>query len=418
MRRSILAALLMLLAVPALVPMLLGGQPAGAQPQGDTRLLHYPDICKDTIAFSYGADIWLAGAQGGAARRLTSGDGDEVFPKFSPDCKWIAFTGQYTGTHQVYVISVDGGTPRQLTFHNDIGVMPPRGGYDNQVMGWTPDGKQILFNAHRTPYNDRSARPYLVPAAGGTEKPLPIRLGSTGVLSPDGSRYVFAPSMHEFRNWKRYRGGLAPDLWIYVLKANTAEQITKDPALDYMPVWIGDTIYFVSDRGAKRIDNLYAYDVKTKQVREVTHHDTFDVFWPSGDRRIVYENGGSIYLYDPASGKSGRVPIKVEGDLPRTLPYFKNVAEDVETASISPSGKRVLLTARGELFSVPAEKGEIRNLTNSSDVRETAGTWSPDGRWAAYLSDRTGEYEIWVRPADGSGQERQVTKNGGIWRFQ
>lgn len=407
MRRLIFMALL------ALVP-----AAAMAQPQGDTRLLHYPDICKDTIAFSYGADIWLASAQGGAARRLTSGDGDEVFPKFSPDCKWIAFTGQYTSTHQVYVISVDGGTPRQLTFHNDIGVMPPRGGYDNQVMGWTPDGKQVLFNAHRTPYNDRTGRPYLVPAAGGTEKPLPIRMGSTGVLSPDGNRYVFAPSMHEFRNWKRYRGGLAPDLWIYDLKANTAEQITKDPALDYMPVWIGDTIYFVSDRGAKRIDNLYAYDVKTKQVRELTHHDTFDVFWPSGDRRIVYENGGSIYLYDPATAKSSRVPIKVEGDLPRTLPYFKNVAEDVETASISPSGKRVLLTARGELFSVPAEKGEIRNLTNSSGVRETSGTWSPDGRWAAYLSDRTGEYEIFVRPADGSGAERQVTKNGGIWRFQ
>ncbi len=158
--------------------------------------------------------------------------------------------------------------------------------------------------------------------------------------------------------------------------------------------------------------------MKSKQVRELTHHDTFDVFWPSGDRRIVYENGGSIYLYDPTAAKSSRVPIRIEGDLPRTMPYFKNVTEDVETASISPSGKRVLLTARGELFSVPAEKGEIRNLTHSSGVRETAGTWSPDGRWAAYLSDRTGEYEIWVRPTDGSGEERQVTKNGGVWRFQ
>jgi tricorn protease len=415
-----LAALLVLLAVPVLMPMLLGGQPAGAQPQpqGDTRLLHYPDICKDTIAFTYGGDVWLAAAQGGAAHRLTSGEGDEVFPKFSPDCNWVAFTGQYTGSRQVYVISVDGGTPRQLTFHNDIGVIPPRGGFDNQVMGWTPDGKQVLFNAHRTPYSDRNARPHLVPAAGGMEKPLPIREGSAGVLSPDGSRYVFAPVMHEYRNWKRYRGGRTPDLWIYDLKANTAEQITKDPAMDYMPVWIGDTIYFVSDRDAKRINNLYAYDVKSKQVRELTHHDTFDVFWPSGDRRLVYENGGSIYLYDPAAAKSSRVPIRIEGDLPRTLPYFKNVAEDVETASISPSGKRVLLTARGELFSVPAEKGEIRNLTNSSGVRETAGSWSPDGRWAVYLSDRTGEYEIWVRPADGSGQERQITKDGGIWRFQ
>ncbi|HEX4960268.1 MAG TPA: PDZ domain-containing protein [Thermoanaerobaculia bacterium] len=413
MRKSIGLAALAALLIPAILAV-----PAMAQPQGDTRLLHFPDICKDTIAFTYGGDIWVVGAQGGAARRLTSGEGDEVFPKFSPDCKWIAFTGQYTGTRQVYVIPVDGGPPRQLTFHNDIGTIPPRGGYDNQVMGWTPDGKQVLFNAHRTPYSDRVPRPYLVPVAGGMEKPLPPREGSTGVLSPDGNRYVFAPVMHEYRNWKRYRGGRTPDLWIYDLKANTAEQITKDPAMDYMPVWIGETIYFVSDRDAKRINNLYAYDLKTKQTRELTHHDTFDVFWPSGDRRIVYENGGWIYLFDPASGKSGKVPIRIEGDLPRTLPYFKNVAEDVETGSISPSGKRALLTARGELFSVPAEKGEIRNLTSSSGVRETAGSWSPDGRWAVYLSDRTGEYEIWVRPVDGSGPERQVTKDGGVWRFQ
>ncbi|MEA2599460.1 MAG: tricorn protease [Acidobacteriota bacterium] len=410
MRKSIwMATLLALLLVPGI---------ASSQPQGDTRLLRFPDICKDNLAFVYGGDVWLTTAQGGVARRLTSGEGDEVFPKFSPDCKWIAFTGQYTGTRQVYVIPVDGGTPRQLTFHNDIGNIPPRGGYDNQVMGWTPDGKQILFNAHRTPYSDRNARPYLVPAAGGTETPFAIREGSTGVLSPDGNRFVFAPVMHEWRNWKRYRGGRTPDLWIYDLKANTAEQITKDPAMDYMPVWIGDTIYFVSDRGQNRINNLYAYDTKTKAVRELTHHDTFDVFWPSGDRRVAYENGGSIYLFDPASGQSNRVPIRIEGDLPTTMPYFKNVTEDAEGGSISPTGKRALLTARGELFSVPAEKGEIRNLTNSSGVRELGGTWSPNGRWAAYLSDRSGEYEIWVRPADGSGQERRVTTDGRIWRFQ
>ncbi|HEY0513320.1 MAG TPA: PDZ domain-containing protein, partial [Thermoanaerobaculia bacterium] len=407
-----------------LLPLLLS-VPAAAQPQGaqgETRLLRYPDICGDTIAFVYGGDIWLAGAQGGLARRLTSGEGDELAPKFSPDCRWIAFTGQYTGTRQVYVIGVDGGSPRQLTFHNDVGAIPPRGGFDNQVLGWTPDGRQVLFNAHRTPYSNRNARPYLVPAAGGTETPLAIREGSAGVFSPDGSHYVFAPIMREFRTWKRYRGGRAPDLWIYDLKANTSEQITNDPANDYMPVWIGDTVYFVSDRdkvGNVTTNNLFAYDTRTRAVRRVTSHDTFDVFWPSsGDRRrIVYENGGWIYLFDPATGKSGKIPIRVEGDLPRTLPYFKNVAEDIEGASLSPTGKRVVLTARGELFSVPAEKGEIRNLTQSPGVRELNGAWSPDGRWIAYLSDRTGEYEVWVRPADGSGEERRVTTDGDIWRF-
>jgi tricorn protease len=418
-RRSIwMAALLLLL------PGLAAAQPPQSAPSsGETRLLRYPDICGNTIAFVYGGDIWLADAQGGVARRLTSGEGDELVPKFSPDCKSIAFTGQYTGIRQVYVIATDGGIPRQLTFHNDVGAIPPRGGFDNQVLGWTPDGKQILFNAHRTPFSERNARPYLVPAAGGMETPLPIRDGSAGVLSPDGSHYVFAPIMREFRTWKRYRGGRAPDLWVYDLKANTAEQITDNPANDYMPVWIGDTIYFVSDRdkvGSTYVNNLFAYDTRTKAVRRLTSHDTYDVFWPSsGDRRrIVYEDGGWIYLFDPADGQSRKVPIRVEGDLSHALPYFKNVAEDIQGMTISPTGKRVLLTARGDLFSVPAEKGEIRNVTQSSGVREVNAAWSRDGRWIAYLSDRSGDYEIWVRPADGSGEERRVTTGGGIWRFQ
>ena len=412
MRRSIwMAALLLLL--PGL---------AAAQPQGETSLLRYPDICGNTVAFVYGADVWLVDAGGGTARRLTSGEGDELAPKFSPDCKSIAFTGQYTGTRQVYVIPVGGGSPRQLTFHNDVGVIPPRGGFDNQVLGWTPDGKQILFNAHRTPYSERNARPYLISAAGGMETPLAIREGSAGALSPDGNRYVFAPIMREFRTWKHYRGGRAPELWIYDLKANTAEQITSNPANDYMPVWIGDTVYFVSDRdkvGSTTVNNLFAYDTKTRAVRRVTNHDTFDVYWPSSAdrRRLVYEDGGSIYLFDPAAGKSGRIPIRVEGDLPKTLPYFKNVAEDIDALTLSPTGKRALLTARGDVFSVPAEKGEIRNLTQSPGVREVAATWSPDGRWVAYLSDRSGEYEVWLRPADGSGAERRVTTDGNTWRY-
>lgn len=410
MRKSIFLAVLALL-LPALV---------SAQPSGETRLLRYPDICGDTIVFVYGGDLWLVGAQGGAARRLTSGEGEEVFPKLSPDCKWVAFTGNFNGNRQVYVLSVDGGTPKQLTFRNDIGTIPPRGGVDNQVLDWTPDGKNVLFNAHRTPFSDRDTRPYTVPAAGGMEAPLPIREGASGVLSPDGKHYVFPPVMREFRTWKRYRGGRTPDLWIFDLAANKAERITNDPASDYMPAWIGDTIYFVSDRekvGGLWVNNLYSYDVKTKAVRRLTNHSDYEVFWPSGDRRVVYENGGWIYLYDPASGQSKRVPIRIEGDLPRTMPYFKNVAEDIESGDLSPAGKRALLTARGEVFTVPAEKGEIRNLTNSQGVREVGAAWSPDGRWVSYLSDRTGEYEIYVRPADGTGAERQVTKGGKSWRF-
>jgi tricorn protease len=408
-RKSIWTAGLLLLLLPALAA-------AQGQGQAETRLLRFPDIHGDDIAFVYGGDIWLASAQGGTARRLTSGEGEELFPKFSPDGKWIAFTGQYSGTRQVYVIGVNGGTPRQLTFHNDIGQIPPRAGYDNQVIDWTPDGKQIAFLAHRVAWSDRIGRPYLVPAAGGMEKPMKLAESSAGTFSPDGNRYAFAPVMNEYRTWKRYYGGRASDIWVFDLKNEKAERITTEPSIDQQPVWIGDTIYFASNRD--RTMNLFAWDGQTKAVRKVTNHDAFDVLWPSGDgRRIVYENGGWIYLLDPASGQTRKVSIRVEGDLPRSMPYFKNVAEEIEGFGLSPTAKRVLLTARGEIFTAPAEKGEIRNLTNSPGVRERDAAWSPDGRWVAYLSDRTGEYEVYVRPADGSGEERQITKDNGIWRF-
>src|SRR4051812_1603208 len=191
---------------------------AAAQSDGGTRLLRYPDICGNTIAFVYGGDIWLVDAGGGVARRLTSGEGEELAPKFSPDCRSIAFTGQYTGTRQVYVIPAGGGAPDQLTFHNDIGAIPPRGGFDNQVLGWTPDGKQILFNSHRTPYSDRNARPYLIPATGGMETPLPMPEGPAARLSPAGSHYVSPPIMDGFRGRKRYRGGPPAGPWSYRLR--------------------------------------------------------------------------------------------------------------------------------------------------------------------------------------------------------
>jgi tricorn protease len=389
---------------------------AQAQTPPEARLLRYPDIHKETIAFVYGGDIWLADIKGGAARRLTSDPGEELFPKFSPDGRTLAFTGQYTGTRQVYVIGTEGGAPRQLTFHNDIGALPYRAGVDNQVIDWTPDGKQVAFLSHRVPYHERIARPYLVPAAGGMERPLPLRESSVGSFSADGTRFAFAPVMNEWREWKRYYGGRASDIWIYDLKGNSAEQITDNPAVDQQPVWIGETIYFASNRD--RVINLFAWDPASKSTRKATSHDVFDVLWPSGDgRRIVYENGGWIYLFDPATGRSDKVSIRVESDLRHTLPYFKNVTADVDAMTISPTGKRALLTARGDVFSVPAEKGEIRNLTESPGVREMNATWSPDGRWIAYLSDRTGEYEIYVRPADGSGPERRVTTDGRIWRF-
>jgi tricorn protease len=387
-----------------------------ATADGGTRLLRFPDIHGDQVAFVYAGDIWIANTSGGLARRLTSHEGMEVFPKFSPDGTQIAFSGEYSGTRQVHVISVDGGTPRQLTFYNDVGPMPPRGGFDYRILGWTPDGKNVVFRANRLPWGIRLGRPYQVPVDGGLETPLAIPEIGGGDLSPDGSRMAFTPWEREFRTWKRYRGGRAQDVWIYDLSANTAQQITNEPGTDNQPVWVGDRIYFTSDRDWKL--NLYEYDPATGDTRKVTDHEEFDVLWPSGGPGgVVYENGGWIYRYDPTTGASSRLEIRVAGDLPFTRPTVRNVSGNIESAEISPSGARALFSARGEIWTVPAENGRTRNLTRTQGVREMSPAWSPDGRWIAYLGDATGEYELYVRSRDGSGDERRVTTGGDVWKF-
>ncbi len=382
-----------------------------------TRLLRQPDIHGDTVAFVYGGDLWLASARGGDARRLTSDAGMEYFPKFSPDGRWIAFTGDYSGSRQVFVISAEGGPPRQLTFYNDVGSLPPRGGIDNRILDWTPDGKHVLFLPHRLPWSDRMARPYIVPFAGGMETPLAIPEGGGGAYSPDGTKLVYTPIEREFRTWKRYRGGRAQDVWIYDLVANRAEQITNTPYTDNQPVWIGNMIYFTSDREDGKL-NLWSYDVTSKQSRKVTAHGDYDVLWPSADRtQVVYENGGSLYRFDASTQKSERIPIRVYGDFRNTLPYFRTAKNNIESYSLSPSGARALFVARGEIFTVPAKDGEVRNVTQTPGIRERDASWSPDGRWLVYLSDKSGEYEVVVRPADGTGEERQVTSGASAWRF-
>jgi tricorn protease len=403
----------------AFVSLLLAAFTVAAQNDGElTRLLRQPDIHQDLVAFVYAGDIWIAGAEGGMARRLTSHEGLEQFPKFSPDGRWIAFTGEYSGTTQVHVIPAAGGEPRQLTFYNDVGPLPPRGGVDNRVVDWTPDGKSILFLPHRLPWGDRMGIHYTIPFEGGMERPVGIPEGSGGSYSPDGTRIAYTPIEREFRTWKRYRGGRAQDVWIWNVASRTAEQITTDPATDNQPVWIGSTIYFTSDREPSMRLNLWAYDTATKRTRKVTDHQDYDVLWPSGDaQRVVYEQGGYLWIFDPATNGSTQIPIRVHGDFKNAVPRFINVKDDIQTAGISPSGARAVFGAHGDVFTVPAEEGEIRNLTTTPGIREMNPTWSPDGRTVAYLSDRTGEYEIWVRPSDGSGEERQVTRGNDVWRF-
>ena len=379
----------------------------------DTRLLRFPDIHEDRVVFVYAGDLYVAPSSGGTAARLTSHEGLEQFPKFSPDGSQVAYSAEYNGTRQVYVIPSNGGTPRQLTWYNDVGAMPPRGGSDYRVLDWSRDGQHVLVRANRLPWGVRMGRYHLVPANGGDEMPIAIPEGGGGMFSPDGSKVVYTPIDREFRTWKRYRGGRAQDVWIYDLDNNTSEQLTDNPATDHQPVWVGDNIYFTSDRDYTL--NLYRYSPDGSEA--VTSHTEFDVLWASaGPSAVVYENGGWLYRFDPASGESRRLEISVGGDRPATLARVVEASEFIESADLSPSANRVLITARGDVFSVPAKNGPVRNLTRTPETREIDASWSPDGKHLAYLSDASGEYEIWVRPV-GGGDARQVTKDGAIWRF-
>lgn len=383
----------------------------------DARMLRFPDINKDLTVFVYAGDIWSVNSNGGEAKRLTSHLGFELFPKISPDGKWIAFSGEYAGTRQVYVIPSEGGIPKQLTWYNSVGVMPPRGGWDNVVLDWTPDSKQILVRSNRTPLGERRGKYFLVSLDGGLEKPLQIFNGGFGVLSPDASKIVFTPVDREFRNWKRYKGGMASDLWIYDLNANTSEQITDFEGTDQLPVWSGDNIFFSSDRDLKL--NIWQYNTKTKETKQVTKHTDFDVMWPSGNGdQLIYENGGYLYKLNLQTGQPERLKININFDNPNLVPYFVSVKDQINSFNVSPSGKRALFDARGDIFSVPAENGITENLTQTQGIREIYPAWSPDGKYISYYSDQTGEYELYLLENKKGATPKQVTTGSSAWKYE
>ena len=382
----------------------------------DARLLRFPNINRDLVVFVYGGDIWSVPASGGDARRLTSHPGLELFPKISPDGRWIAFSGEYSGSRQVYVMAAAGGTPRQLTYYNDAGIMPPRGGYDYVVMDWTPDSSQVLVRCNRTPWGERMGKYYLVPLAGGLEKPLQIPEGGGATFSPDAGKIVYTPIEREFRTWKRYKGGRAQDVWIYDLQNNSSRRLTDFPGTDQHPVWYGDKIYFVSDRDLTL--NIYAFDLKTDKIEQITRHRDYDILWPSGrSGQLVYENGGYLYRLDLNSGQEHKLTVNLNFDNGNILPYFKNVSDFISSYDISPSGKRAVFEARGDIFTVPEKEGLTYNLTNSQGVREIFPAWSPDGKSIVYYSDLSGEYEIFLQDANGAAKPVQLTNNSHIWRF-
>lgn len=386
-----------------------------ASAKTDARLLRYPDINGNLIAFVYAGDIWSVPASGGDAKRLTSHAGIELFPKISPDGKWIAFSAEYSGSRQIWVMPAEGGTARQLTFYNSQGVMPPRGGFDNVTLDWTPDSKRVLFRGNRTTFGERNGKYFTVSIDGGMEEALPIVNGGFATFSPDGSQLCFTPVDREFRTWKRYKGGRATELWTYNLKNNTSGQITHWVGSDQWPTWHGDDIFYTSDQDTRL--NIWKYNTKTKTSTQLTRHRDFDVMWPSGaNGKLIYENGGYLYVMNLLSGTSEKINVSINFDNPNLQPYFKNVKDFIGSYSISPSGKRALFDARGDIFSVPVENGEIENLTNTQGVREIFPTWSPDGKNIAYYSDATGEYEMYLLENKKDTKPKQLTKGSKAWK--
>ncbi len=387
---------------------LVGLWPVSAAAQ--TKLLRYPDIAGDRVAFCYAGDIWTAPAKGGSATRLTAHAGLELFPKFSPDRKWLAFTGQYEGDEQVYVVPAEGGQPRQLSYYPARGPFAPRHGYDNQVMGWTPDGAAIVFRSQRDADGVRSeGQLFTVPAKGGPSTALPMPTSGAGDFSPDAKRIAYSPLFRDFRTWKRYQGGWAQDLYLYDLATNDAKPFATTPRTERDPMWIGDAIYFASDRDGTL--NLYSYDLETEAVTRLTRSTTWDVRWPSSDNlsRIVYELNGELRVFDVKAKSDQAIEIFVPNDGVAMRPSRHSAEKNVEGFALSPRGERALLVARGDVFTLPIEKGPTRNLTATSGVHDKHARWSPDGKRIAFVSDASGEDEIWLVDQAG-GKPEPVTK--------
>jgi tricorn protease len=369
----------------------------------DTRLLGDPAVSASHVAFVYAADLWVSRLDGTGVQRLTTDDGVESDPAFSPDGKSIAFSAEYDGNRDVYVVPVEGGVPTRLTWHPSSEI----------VQGFTPDGQRVLFTSARAVFTDRFTQLFTVSVQGGMAEPLPIPNAAVATYSPDGNRLAYNPLGPRFEQWKNYRGGTHSRLWLYNSRDHGIVKIPQPEGRsnDTDPMWIGDTVYFRSDRNGEF--NLFAYDTKSKAIRQLTRHADFPIVSASaGAGRIVYEQAGRLHLFDPAKSEGRPLTIGVAADLRETRPRFVKGIRYVRGAHLSPSGARAVFEFRGEIVTVPAEKGDPRNLTSTPAVHERSPVWSPDGRTIAYFSDESGEYELHLRPQDGKGETKKLTVTG------
>jgi tricorn protease len=355
-------------------------------------LLRSPTLSKTQIVFQFAGDLWSAAREGGEARRLTTGEGTESNPKFSPDGSQVAFTGEYDGNVDVFVVPAAGGVPKRLTWHPGEDV----------VLGWTPDGKKILFTSGRTSYS-RFSKLFTVSPEGGLEEELPLPIGYEGAYSPDGGQIAYVPIGRAFTAWKRYRGGKTTPIWIATLSNSRVEKIPRENSNDFNPLWADGKVWFLSDRNGAV--TLFSYDPKSKKVTQAISNTGLDLkSASSGPDGIIYEQFGSIFFLDYNSGKPKQVPITVTGDFPEVRERLVRVGQRLDSASLSPNAARVAFGARGEIITVPAEKGDWRNLTRTASVNERSPAWSPDGKSIAYFSDESGEYLLHIRSQSGTGE--------------
>src|SRR5262245_33449 len=402
--RTLLVSPLLLALLPLLV-----AAPVGEPDVRDTRLVSQPAISAKHIAFVYAEDLWVADRDGGNVRRLTSDTGVESLPVFSPDGKTIAFTAEYDGNLDVYTIPVEGGAVKRLTWHPGPDL----------VRGFTPDGKSVLFASPRNASNGRHTQLYTVPLTGGMPVQLPIPYGADASYSPDGSHIAYTPLGDRTQQWKHYRGGTHSRIWVYRCKDHAVTQIPQPEGRcnDLRPCWVGETVYFLSDRAGEY--NLFAYDVGTKKVRQLTKYDDFPVLGLAANgESLLLEQAGYLHLFSTGEGTAKRLKVGVASDLVDARPRYAKGAKYVRAAALSPSGARAVFEFRGEIVTVPAAKCDPRNLTRSTGVHERAPAWSPDGKSVAYFSDEGGEYQLHLRPADGKGEAKKYALQGGAGFYE
>jgi tricorn protease len=369
----------------------------------DTRLLAQPAVSATHVAFVYAGDLWSARLDGSDVRRLTTSEGPVSNPAFAPDGQAIAFSAQYDGNTDVYIVPVEGGAPKRLTWHPGADV----------VQGFTPDGRQVVFTSPRAVFTGRYTQLFTVPVDGGVEQPLPIPHANRASYSADGRRIAYNPLPPQFLQWKHYRGGQVSTINLFDLQSHAVEKVEQPAgrANDVDPVWMGDAVYFRSDRAGEF--NLYAYDTKSKQIRQLTRHEDFPVLSAAaGGGHIVYEQAGYLHVLDPGTAQARRLTLAVPTDMRETRERYVRGAKWIRTATLSPSGARAAFDFRGDIVTVPAEKGDVRNLTATTGVHERSPAWSPDGTRLAYFSDKSGEYQLFVEPQDGKGAPKAYALEG------